>query len=118
LSRCHSADPHVQAEVLVALKPLIDGSSEDDGTPNGQTVDSNKGKLFELGALEAALAAMSAHAAERDVQAAACGMLSDLVGASPHATAMAKSLQISEGSCTSWARTTPSGATASWWRTR
>ena len=55
---------------------------------NSQTVDSNIGKLFELGVLEAALAAMSAHAAERAVQAAACGMLACLGSASPHATAI------------------------------
>jgi hypothetical protein len=62
-ARCHSADPRVQAAVLVALKPLIFGGG-DWVQANGQTVDSNIGKLFELGALEAALAAMSAHAAE------------------------------------------------------
>jgi hypothetical protein len=38
---------------------------------NGQTVESNISKLFELDALEAALATMSAHAAERAVQTAA-----------------------------------------------
>ena len=86
-AHCHHADPRVQAAVLVALKKLIAGAG-DWVKDNGQTVNSNKGKLFELGALEAALAAMSAHAAERAVQAAACGMLSSLVNPSPHATAI------------------------------
>jgi hypothetical protein len=86
-ARCHHADPRVQAAVLVALKKLIHGGG-DWVRDNGQTVDSNIGKLFELGALEAALAAMSAHAAERAVQAAACGMLKVLVRPSPHATAI------------------------------
>jgi hypothetical protein len=89
-ARCHSADPRVQAAVLVALKELVNGAG-DRVKANGQTVDSNKGKLFELGALEAALAAMSAHAAERAVQAAACGILKSLVSLvnfSPHATAI------------------------------
>jgi hypothetical protein len=81
------AHPRVQAAVLVALKPLIHGG-EDWVQANGQTVVSNIGKLFELGALEAALAAMSAHAAERAVQAAAWGMLADLVSQSPRATAI------------------------------
>jgi len=86
-ARCHLAHPRVQAAVLVALKKLIHGGG-DWVRANGQTVHSNIGKLFELGALEAALAAMSAHAAERAVQAAASGMLSDLVIPSPHATAI------------------------------
>ena len=58
-ARCHYADPRVQAAVLVALTKLIAGGGvmvKD----NSQTVDSNIGKLFELGALEAALVAMSA----------------------------------------------------------
>jgi len=86
-ARCHYADPRVQAAVLLALTPLMTGAG-DWVRGNGQTVDSNIGKLFELGALEAALAAMSAHAAERAVQAAACGMLKVLVRPSPHATAI------------------------------
>jgi hypothetical protein len=92
-ARCHYADPRVQAAVLVALTPLMweDWVKKE----NGQTGDS-----FELVALEAALAAMSAHAgarepreraAQRAVQAAACGMLKSLVSLvnfSPHATAI------------------------------
>ena len=76
-ARHHCADPRVQAAVLVALKKLISGVG-DSVKVNGKTADSNIGTLFELGALEAALAAMSAHAAERAVQAAACGMLASL----------------------------------------
>jgi hypothetical protein len=86
-ARCHYADPWVQAAVLVALRKLIYGGG-DRVKDNGQTVDSNICKLFELGALEAALAAMSAHAAERAVQAAACDMLASIVSTSPHATAI------------------------------
>ncbi len=90
-ARCHPAHPRVQAAVLVALTPLIRGAG-DKVKANGQTVDSNIGKLFELGALEAALAAMSAHAAERAVQAAAWGMLASLMNGphdnGPHDTAI------------------------------
>jgi hypothetical protein len=86
-ARHHCADPRVQAAVLVALKKLISGVG-DSVKVNGKTADSNIGTLFELGALEAALAAMSAHAAERAVQAAACGMLARLGAFSPHATAI------------------------------
>jgi len=42
-ARCHSADPRVQAAVLVALKPLIFGGG-DWVQANGQTVDSNIGR--------------------------------------------------------------------------
>jgi len=116
-ARCHPAHPRVQAAVLVALKPLIFGAA-DWVKANGQTVDSNIGKLFELGALEAALAAMSAHAAERAMQAAAWGMLARLVSPSPHATAICAKFADSAGSRASWARSTPSRATASWCRAR
>jgi len=74
-ARHHCADPRVQAAVLVALEEL---TYDDSVKVNGKTADSNIGTLFELGALEATLAAMSAHAAERAVQAAACGMLASL----------------------------------------
>ena len=86
-ARCHYADPQVQAAVLVAMKKRMDGAG-DSVRENSQIVDCNLGKLFELGALEAALAAMSAHVAERAVQAAACGMLARFVNSSPHATAI------------------------------
>jgi len=56
-ARCHYADPRVQAAVLVALINAGGGVMVKD---NSQTVDSNIGKLFELGVLEAALVAMSA----------------------------------------------------------
>ena len=115
-ARHHCADPRVQAAVLVALEELI--SDDDSVKVNGKTADSNIGTLFELGALEATLAAMSAHAAERAMQAAAWGMLARLVSPSPHATAICAKFADSAGSRASWARSTPSRATASWCRAR
>jgi hypothetical protein len=83
----HCADPRVQTAVLVELKPLINGGG-DSVKVNCQTVESNISKLFELGMLEAALAAMSAHAAESAVQASAWSMLASLVSYLQHATAI------------------------------
>jgi hypothetical protein len=101
--------------LAAALSKLIDGVA-DRVMDNGQTADSNIGKLFELGALDPALAAMSAHAWERAVQAAAWGMVASLVSTSPHATAIRA--KFAEGSRASWARSTPSRATATWWTMR
>ena len=87
-ARYHWQDALAQAAALEALTDDLITGGLDDVQKNGQTTADNRGTLLELGAVEAPLAAMNAHVAERAVVAAACTMLGNLVCASPHATAL------------------------------